>query len=457
MAEQPRFTTTFEPENFHAVYDAEEVQRIVEMIKSDLKIDDRFSFLRNYKKCFIASEFVTQVQGKLGWTRAQGTFFGRLLHQKDVIHNATSQKSFSDDDEWWRFQCDEESNALNWKQIVKTECTGDPLLIVVQLFEDILQMVHSALAGHSRVTNSQQRKYLEPERIVALLKPLCRLPAFQNWEMKLCILQRIKLEFDPNQSVAFWLNLYNMLCIHSIIYYAKRDVDPISSYTTRRTFFNTHTYLINERQFTLDDIEHGVLRCNNDYFKTDDPRLAFRVAVSDARIFSVLTCYNKSSPFPIIIPDNNISSVLDYAEQKFFKRHTLIRQNTIFIPKLCSWYAKEYKFKDNRSIINFLIEVLTLGLPETTKEIEALSRLDFSNCCVKYVEYDWQLFIDPATFHPFAATLPSLLETQIDEDDLKDALEDEEQMARWKISGNSSGGSSENFSLLRQSSNSGLK
>jgi hypothetical protein len=53
MAEQARFTTSFEPENFHAVYDVEEVQRIVEMVRKDLKIEDRFSFLRNYKKCFI--------------------------------------------------------------------------------------------------------------------------------------------------------------------------------------------------------------------------------------------------------------------------------------------------------------------------------------------------------------------------------------------------------------------
>jgi hypothetical protein len=69
------------------------------------------------------------------------------------------------------------------------------------------------------------------------------------------------MTFDLLESISFWLNTYNMLCLHSIIRFAKDNVDPISSYANRRTFFNTYSYIINSKNFTLDDIEHGILRC----------------------------------------------------------------------------------------------------------------------------------------------------------------------------------------------------
>jgi hypothetical protein len=58
---------------------------------------------------------------------------------------------------------------------------------------------------------------------------------------------------------------------------------------------------------------------------------------------------------------------------------------------------------------------------------------------VKYLEYDWELFIDAATFHPFATTLPSLLnhENESKGDGEEEEENEEEQVSRWKIGGNS--------------------
>lgn len=65
-----------------------------------------------------AREFVYQVQIKLGWTKQQAAFFGRLLNQKDIIHNVANQKPFDDDDEWWRFQVHNQPTNVRIKKTI---------------------------------------------------------------------------------------------------------------------------------------------------------------------------------------------------------------------------------------------------------------------------------------------------------------------------------------------------
>ena len=40
-------------QNFHVVYDVEQVHRIMDLIKEDLSIENRYSFLRSYNRCFV--------------------------------------------------------------------------------------------------------------------------------------------------------------------------------------------------------------------------------------------------------------------------------------------------------------------------------------------------------------------------------------------------------------------
>jgi hypothetical protein len=43
----------FTPENFQIVYDVEQVQRIMQLVRKDLSIENRYSFLRSYNNCFV--------------------------------------------------------------------------------------------------------------------------------------------------------------------------------------------------------------------------------------------------------------------------------------------------------------------------------------------------------------------------------------------------------------------
>lgn len=70
----------------------------------------------------------------------------------------------------------------------------------------------------------------------------------------------MQLNLTPPEKLSFWLNIYNMLALHSIILYSFDDVDPIGSMFRRSSFFSKSYYLISGHNFSLDDIMHGILR-----------------------------------------------------------------------------------------------------------------------------------------------------------------------------------------------------
>ena len=62
---------------------------------------------------------------------------------------------------------------------------------------------------------------------------------------------------DRASRLAFWLNVYNALVLHAIVRLGVR-----TSVLWMWNFFGRVSYRIDVLVFSLDDIEHGVLRCN---------------------------------------------------------------------------------------------------------------------------------------------------------------------------------------------------
>lgn len=57
--------------------------------------------------------------------------------------------------------------------------------------------------------------------------------------------------------LAFWLNVFNLLCLHGVVAH-----QVTSSLRDVKDFFNRTGYLIGGFSLTLDEIEHGILRGN---------------------------------------------------------------------------------------------------------------------------------------------------------------------------------------------------
>src|SRR3972149_3949094 len=110
--------------------------------------------------------------------------------------------------------------------------------------------------------------------------------------------------FDPRslkereKRLAFWINIYNTAVIHGVI-----ELGLERSVKEFRGFFDRMTYEIGGLFFSLNDLEHGILRGNKRRpygllkpFQKKDPRLAFSVTSLDPRIHFALVCGARSCP-----------------------------------------------------------------------------------------------------------------------------------------------------------------
>eukprot|EP01126_Amoeba_proteus_P049224 TRINITY_DN5743_c0_g2_i13.p1 TRINITY_DN5743_c0_g2~~TRINITY_DN5743_c0_g2_i13.p1 ORF type:complete len:322 (+),score=38.63 TRINITY_DN5743_c0_g2_i13:111-968(+) len=275
-------------------------------------------YLKTHKRCFVASEAVSLLMERLGWSEEQAIFFGRLLRIRHIVHHVDDdQVKFGNDCQWWRFQSHEEG-PLNWKQIWIQTIDESPAVLAEELYQRLLLLIQAVLPPNPGT----------PHEIIQYLKKLENREEFKQWELSTSVLQKVQLKLSSLEKLSFWLNTYNMLALHSILQNAFQDVDVVASFFRRLSFFKS-CYLVSGYEFSLDDIEHGILRPTNDHFKSDDPRACFKLLKPDPRIFSVMTCYNISSPCPIVIPPTGTENMLRFAEQMYFQKQVVIEENTV--------------------------------------------------------------------------------------------------------------------------------
>lgn len=148
------------------------------------------------------------------------------------------------------------------------------------------------------------------------------------------------------QKLAFWINLYNALVIDAIIHYRIRH-----SVNEVRGFFRRAAYQIGGLRFSLNDIEHGILRANAGHpaiaapqFTENDPRRAYCLPHLDYRVHFALVCGALSCP-PIQFYDANIiDSQLDLAMRGFLAQSVSIDplKRRVTLSKLLQWYGADF-------------------------------------------------------------------------------------------------------------------
>lgn len=106
---------------------------------------------------------------------------------------------------------------------------------------------------------------------------------------------------DPNTALAFWINLYNALVIHAVISYDVQASLMENGILNFYRFFRRAAYQINGQRFSLEDIEHGVIRANRGVpymltpqFPSADLRMSYVLKPLDPRIHFALNCASNS-------------------------------------------------------------------------------------------------------------------------------------------------------------------
>ncbi len=180
---------------------------------------------------------------------------------------------------------------------------------------------------------------------------------------------------------AFWINLYNAYTNTSL------HQNP-EKYKSRNKFFKAKNINVAGKIFSLDKIEHGILRRSKikwslGYLNKLFPNKVekqLRVAQLDNRIHFALNCGAKSCPPIAFYKSATINNQLDAATTVFLTSEVLFKKekNEVEVPILLSWFRRDFGGK--KKIISMLQSMKLV--PENIHPK------------IKFKKYDWTLYLD---------------------------------------------------------------
>lgn len=181
---------------------------------------------------------------------------------------------------------------------------------------------------------------------------------------------------DDNTKKAFWINIYNS-------YFLILS----SNGNSRKEIFQLRELKIAGLNFTLDEIEHVILRKNKMKFSfgyltnpfTNKGVRKFMLAKQDFRIHFALNCGLKGCPPIAFYTSENIDEQLETATASFLEMDSVIdaKHQVIYVSRLFYWYYADFGGK--------------MGIQRLhSKHLKS----DFSNYKIRYRAYDYTPSLD---------------------------------------------------------------
>jgi GH15 family glucan-1,4-alpha-glucosidase len=193
----------------------------------------------------------------------------------------------------------------------------------------------------------------------------------------------------PQEQIAFWVNMYNVIVIHGVVELGIRD-----SVKEVRNIFKRIQYEIGDMFFSPEDIEHGILRGNRRppnslfrLFKKDDRRLNYSVQEMDPRIHFALVCASSSCPPIGFYSPEKLDEELTIAGESFINGggFTLDRErNRAVVSRIFKWYAGD--FGDSQAELLVFIAQCIFNDDDRKYLLE-----NAENIKINYQDYDWRL------------------------------------------------------------------
>ena len=197
-------------------------------------------------------------------------------------------------------------------------------------------------------------------------------------------LSQLQIELDTDDKrKAFWINIYNSFAI----IYLKPEPTVVLNSIRRKQFFNKKRIQISSYTFSLNDVEHQILRKSKiwwgkGYLKQPFVHSCFkklRVDKFDVRIHFALNCGGLGCPPIRYYKNDTINAQLEMATQAFLFSETKKEptKKQIKISKLFSWYIGD--FGGTKGIHSFL------------KKYEIIT--DSENPKIIYSTYNWEPWV----------------------------------------------------------------
>jgi len=303
-------------------------------------------------------------------SRERALAVGQQLIDEKLMHHVYNEP-FRDGYFFYRFQEDVPNlPAFNMKRIWNL-----PARPISQVANDLVQMIGDLFEKYL----SEDGKTLNFE--------LEESEEFRKFALATSELQSIDLfALKQQEKLALFLNLYNMLVIHANVV-----VGPPVGLIQRTTYFSNAKYQIGRDIYSLDDIEHGILRGNQSPpgslfkpFSSNDSRLP-HIMSKDCRIHFALNCGAKSCPPLRTFSFENIDGALTFAAESFIDDNVIIdiSKKLILISKIFSWYKSDFG-KSDKDLLLYLAKFMD----KKTKE-ELISLIENGKYSLKFQDYDW--------------------------------------------------------------------
>jgi hypothetical protein len=169
--------------------------------------------------------------------------------------------------------------------------------------------------------------------------------------------------------LAFWLNVYNAAVVRDLLEFETGE------------FFARPRLRIAGHAWSLDDIEHGMLRGN---LRKSDPRLALAPVTFDERVYFGLHRACRSSPPLRVFHAERIEGQLEDAAREFVRATVRVKDEgaKIKVPRLFQWYSEDFGGADG------VLEFVVARLDDET--VDLIDRRQ-GRVKLKYLDHDWTL------------------------------------------------------------------
>lgn len=175
---------------------------------------------------------------------------------------------------------------------------------------------------------------------------------------------------SEEEKKSFWINVYNILAVKVIVEnYPVKSIRDVGSLF--KPVWKRDAGVVGGEIYTLDHIEHGILR-----------------PMGDPRIHSAIVCASVSCPdlSPKVFRPETLSDQLDESLKNFLENDkkglAVDPENKIlYLSSIFDWFKEDFE-KSGGTVEKFISKYLT---PEKVQFIEA------GGYKIKYFDYDWYL------------------------------------------------------------------
>eukprot|EP01094_Clydonella_sp_ATCC50884_P000341 TRINITY_DN10267_c0_g1_i1.p1 TRINITY_DN10267_c0_g1~~TRINITY_DN10267_c0_g1_i1.p1 ORF type:complete len:520 (+),score=191.95 TRINITY_DN10267_c0_g1_i1:33-1592(+) len=341
-----------------------------------IAIQDRMYHLKTYPQVFVGSQLVDWLVKERQCTRKEAVDLGNEMLEKHFFHHVCDDHVFKDKYLFYRFLHDEKKQALNVQET--SMCEPMPAL---DLAEKLRRLIIALYDEH-----------LSPDGKVVDYAGIARSEGFRRYALMTTRLQRTDLSsLSREERMAFFINIYNALVIHAYV-----EKGPPRTSWQRLRFFTRMSYKIGGQNFSLNDIEHGVLRGNRRFglalyppFHNGDPRADLVIKDVDPRLHFALVCGAKGCPPIKTYNAAQLNDQLEDAALAFFAGDSVEyneKRNRLRVSMILKWYGGDFG-PNEKAVGAFVAKYVT----EAEKKAAIEAGMQRSGFKISYFDYDWEV------------------------------------------------------------------